>query len=64
MAGLGQIRLEGDVTILDPATGQVTGRYKVEKQFAFGGIYGAATSMQDVEKGFAKSVVALFKPAP
>ena len=64
LAGLGQIRLEGDVAIVDIGTNQAIAEYKVAKQFAFGGIYGGVTSMQDVEQGFAKSVAALFKPGP
>ncbi len=61
LAGVGQIRLDGDVTIVDRLTGQTVAEYKVSKQFAFGGIYGALTSIQDVEKGFSKSVAALLK---
>jgi hypothetical protein len=56
IAGLGQIKLAGDVIFVDGTTGQELGRYKVSKQFAFGGIYGATTRMEDVEEGFAKSV--------
>lgn len=62
MAGLGQIRLDGDVIVTDTVTGQKVAEYKVAKQFSFGGLYGGLTSIQDVEKGFAKSVAALFKP--
>lgn len=62
LAGLGQIRLDGDVIISDAATGQKVAEYKVSKQFSFGGLYGGLTSMQDVEQGFAKSVAALVKP--
>ena len=62
LAGLGQIRLDADVLVVDRATGQKAAEYKVSKQFAFGGIYGAVTSIQDVEKGFSRSVAALFKP--
>ena len=62
LAGLGQIRLDGDVTIVDTPSQRMLAEYKVSKQFALGGIIGSMTSMQDVEKGFAKSVAALVKP--
>ena len=60
LIGLGQIHVEGDVTVLDPS-GAAEGRYKVSKQFALGGIAGMATSIQDVEDGFAKSVAEIVK---
>ena len=56
LIGLGQIHLEGDVVFIDATDEKEVGRYKVSKDFAFGGIYGGITGMEDVEKGFAKSV--------
>lgn len=56
LAGLGQIYLEGDVIFSDAATGQELAKYQVSKDFAFGGMYGGITNIQDVEKGFAASV--------
>ena len=56
LIGLGQIHLEGNVVFVDGASGQEIARYKVSKDFAFGGLYGGITGMEDVEKGFAKSV--------
>ena len=61
LAGLGQIRLDGDVAVADAANGQVIAEYKVAKQFSFGGLYGGLTSITDVEKGFSKSVADLVK---
>lgn len=61
LAGLGQIRIDADVLFIDDATGQVLGRYQVSKQFAFGGLYGGFTRVEDVEKGFAKSVADIFQ---
>jgi hypothetical protein len=61
LAGMGQIKLDADVLFVDAATGQVVARYQVSKQFAFGGIYGGTTRMQDVEEGFAKSVAEIFR---
>lgn len=60
LIGLGQIHVEGDVLIID-ATGTTKAKYQIAKQFALGGIAGAATSIQDVEDGFAKSVAEIVK---
>lgn len=57
-AGLGQIEIEANVVLLNSA-GATVAEYKVSKDFAFGGIYGASTSIEDVEVGFAKSVAAI-----
>jgi len=62
LAGLGQIELTADVLFIDERTGQQVGKYEVSKDFAFGGIYGGTTTMDDVEDGFAKSVAAIVKP--
>lgn len=61
LVGLGQIHIDADVIFIDGATGAQLGRYQVSKQFAFGGIYGGATSIEDVEVGFAKSVAEILK---
>jgi hypothetical protein len=63
LAGLGQIRIEATVYIIDPS-GQQVGQYEVSKDFSFGGIYGAATTVEDVEDGFAKSVAEIVKTKP
>jgi hypothetical protein len=59
LAGLGQIHIDGTVVFTDATTGREIGKYKVSKDFAFGGIYGVATHIEDVEKGFARSVAAI-----
>lgn len=64
LAGVGQIRLDGTVRVVDRASGRTIGEYRVEKQFAFGGLYGGLTSIKDVEAGFAKSVAALLRSEP
>ena len=61
LAGLGQMKLGADIVFIDAATGQEIARYKLSKQFAFGGIYGGLTRMQDVDEGFAKSVVEIVR---
>ena len=62
LIGLGQIRIEGTVYIMD-STGREVGQYSVAKDFALGGVVGATTSVEDVEQGFAKSVAEIVKPA-
>jgi hypothetical protein len=61
LAGLGQIRIGANVMLVDPASGRTVGEYEVSKQFSFGGLYGGFTGVEDVEDGFARSVVAIFK---
>jgi hypothetical protein len=60
LIGLGQIRIEATVDLVD-AGGAKIGEYKVAKDFALGGIAGASTSVEDVEDGFAKSVVEIVR---
>jgi hypothetical protein len=60
LAGLGQIRIDAQVMLLDQS-GTMVGQYQVSKQFALGGIAGAATGITDVEEGFEKSVVEIVK---
>ncbi|WP_232280964.1 DUF4410 domain-containing protein [Novosphingobium nitrogenifigens] len=57
MIGLGQIHIDGEVTLTD-GDGKVAGQYKITKTMAAGGLVGGMTSTSDVENGFAKSVVA------
>jgi hypothetical protein len=56
LAGLGQIRINADVTLEDAVRAVPLGRYEVTKTFAWGGIYGASTGIRDVEEGFADAV--------
>jgi hypothetical protein len=58
LAGLGQMHIHADVKLTDLQTNEVIATHDVEKTFAWGGIYGAATRMQDVEIGFAEAVAA------
>jgi hypothetical protein len=62
LAGLGQIHVDADVIFVDGTSGEQIGKYQISKQFAFGGIYGGSTSIEDVEEGFAKSVAEILKP--
>ena len=40
------------------------GEYEVKKTFAWGGIYGASTKIEDVEAGFAEGVADLILRRP
>lgn len=58
LAGLGQIHIDGRVTVyLLPAHTRV-GEFTVNKTFAWGGLYGGTTSMPTVEQGFAEGIAA------
>ena len=61
LIGLGQIHIEGTVTLTD-ATGKLAGQYGIKKTFAGGGVVGVVTTTANVEDGFAKSVVAGLTP--
>jgi hypothetical protein len=56
LAGLGQIHIDADIYVEDPATNEVLAKYKVAKTFAWGGIYGGSVTIEGVEPGFAKGV--------
>lgn len=56
LAGLGQIRIDATVTLKNKDSDKVLGQFDVNKQFAFGGVYGASTNMEDVEIGLATGI--------
>lgn len=55
VAGLGQMHIDADLVLSDPATQETLAQYQVTKTFAWGGLYGASTKLQDVEVGFCKA---------
>jgi hypothetical protein len=61
LAGLGQIHIAANVQLLDATSGAAVASYTVTKTFAWGGLYGGTTTIEDVEKGFAASVAVIFK---
>ncbi len=63
LIGLGQIHIEGMVAILD-SDGRKVGEYKITKAFVAGGVIGGLTTTENVEDGFAKSVVASLATKP
>jgi hypothetical protein len=58
LAGLGQIHIEGNVQVYQLPDHTLVGEFQMSKTFAWGGIYGAATSMEDIENTFADGVAA------
>lgn len=56
LAGVGQIHIDATVSVFAlPKRGKVA-EFEIDKTFAWGGIYGGATSIEDVEQGFAEGV--------
>lgn len=56
LAGLGQIHIDAKASIfLLPERTKVS-EFDIDKTFAWGGIYGGITSIEDVEHGFAEGV--------
>jgi len=58
LAGLGQIHLDGEVKLLSVPDQTPVGAFTVSKTFAWGGIYGSSTRIEDIEPTFADSVAA------
>lgn len=58
LAGLGQIHIEGKVNVTPSGTQETTSEFTVKKTFAWGGIYGGTTRIEDVEPAFAEGVAA------
>ena len=58
LAGLGQIHVDARIRVLDAATDKLLTDFDIAKTFAWGGIYGAATGIEDVEGAFAEGIAA------
>ncbi len=58
LAGLGQIHIDGNVSVFEMPGRTPLGNFSISKTFAWGGIYGASTSMEDIETTFADGVAA------
>ncbi|MSP41368.1 MAG: DUF4410 domain-containing protein [Deltaproteobacteria bacterium] len=57
LAGLGSMQLHAEVEIKDAASGRLIYGGDAGKTFGWGGIYGAATGMDDLENGLAKEII-------
>jgi hypothetical protein len=58
LAGLGQIHIEGKIDVYQLPAHTLVGEFDLKKTFAWGGIYGATTSVEDIENTFADGVAA------
>ena len=58
LAGLGSMQIHAEVEIKDTKSGQTIYGGEAGKTFAWGGVYGAVTGIDDLEKGLPKEVVA------
>lgn len=56
LAGLGQIRIAGIVRMYGLPDRQKIGEFTLSKTFAWGGAYGASTSIEDIENTFADGI--------
>jgi hypothetical protein len=56
LAGLGQIHIDGRVSVYQNPGHALVGEFGVAKTFAWGGMYGASTSMEDIEVTFADGI--------
>jgi Domain of unknown function (DUF4410) len=58
LAGIGQIHLDGTISVFLMPDHTLVGEFAMQKTFAWGGIYGASTSMETIEDTFCDSVAA------
>lgn len=56
MAGLGQIHLDALIRIFETGSHTLLSEFSMDKTFAWGGIYGGTTSMEDIEGTFAEGI--------
>ncbi|MBX9607603.1 MAG: DUF4410 domain-containing protein [Gammaproteobacteria bacterium] len=56
LAGLGQIHIDARVRLLSAADQSQVSAFDLKKTFAWGGMYGATTGIEDVEPAFAEGV--------
>ncbi len=58
LAGLGQIHIDARVRLLESGTQEQLSAFDIKKTFAWGGIYGGTTRIDDVEPAFAEGIAA------
>lgn len=56
LAGLGQIHLDALIKIFEKSSHTLLSEFSMDKTFAWGGIYGGTTSMEDIEGTFAEGI--------
>lgn len=66
-AGLGQIHIDGDFSLFlsSEAEDNLIAEFTLQKTFAWGGLYGGVTGIEDIETTFAEAVAeTIVAPAP
>jgi hypothetical protein len=58
LAGLGQIHIDGKVDLYQLPEHKLIGEFDLKKTFAWGGVYGATTDIEQIEVTFADGVAA------
>ncbi len=56
LAGVGQIHVDGHVYVYQLPAKEKVGEFNLAKTFAWGGMYGATTTIEDAEQGFAEGI--------
>ena len=64
LAGLGQIHIDADVVVEPAGGGDKLNAFKLSKTFAWGGMYGASTGIEDIEPVFADGIAAALTGQP
>jgi hypothetical protein len=58
MPGVGQIHLDGTISVFQMPGHELLEQFDMQKTFAWGGIYGGVTTMETIEDTFADAVAA------
>ena len=58
LAGLGQIHIDASVRLVKTESKEKVSEFLVSKTFAWGGLYGGMTRIEDVEPAFAEGIAA------
>ena len=64
LAGLGQIHIDAKVRLMRADKHEKVSDFELKKTFAWGGIYGAVTGIEDVEPAFAEGIAAALTGTP
>jgi Domain of unknown function (DUF4410) len=56
LAGIGQVKLNAKVSVIEEATNKKVSEFVADKVFAWGGIYGGSQGITDVEPAFAEAI--------
>jgi len=56
LAGLGQMHIDGNVKVYAMPAHTSIEEFSVQKTFAWGGMYGASTRIEDIEQAFAEGI--------